>query len=748
MARQQVNIGVEGNDGTGDSIRESFRKTNENFQEIYAVFGQGGTINFTVLGDTPDELASNTIPLVNDAATAINLVTLASNSAIDSNTPDTITFNYDQTGKLIISTAFQQMSDDLTPTLGGPLNANNNPIAQPEISDLAAARFAVSHNDPSITINDLVISKGYADSRYIINESTGTTPVRILDEPETVTQYTLTINRYLNNNVEVLNHGYDTSINGSGFKFNAEDTDPSGLTTNTVYYIRRVDANNFTLHTDATTAASQNQDIANTTKVAVSGTIAVTDVHTLVDNTYDSTLAGNFLNNVAMPRKSIVRRQGDTMTGSLYLSDHPGELAGSGYPGGVEDMQAATKFYVDNTAYSSSTNLYVSTTGNVPSGKEGTSLTYAYRTIGAAMARADELIKASSPATADLSPYKQTITKDNGDSPAEVTTADIVSPIYEQSRRIIEENRDFIIKELTGYLKFTYPNHVYNVESCERDSTLILNSIALDINRGLNANTLTRAAAERYYSSASARKAITTQKTQTLDSITFKKQLVNALLTQDLYNQKTVSGITLASPAVVTTTTDHGLIDKNQVTFVVSGGMTEINAKTAYIKKLTDQTFELFTDETLTTPFSTTAGYSAFTTGETGPIYQTEVTRWTNVGGDGDSAARTAIGTKFDLITNIINNGIDSGTDEVFGSNYKVVLNNGSLTYVDQGISTNNDLLPGKIITGAISGTVAKIVSLTSNDATNGNNDTLQVQLLYPKDFEVGESILYGMTAK
>ena len=49
MARQEVNIGVEGNDGTGDSIRESFRKTNENFSELYAVFGQGGTINFTAL---------------------------------------------------------------------------------------------------------------------------------------------------------------------------------------------------------------------------------------------------------------------------------------------------------------------------------------------------------------------------------------------------------------------------------------------------------------------------------------------------------------------------------------------------------------------------------------------------------------------------------------------------------------------------------------------------------------------------
>ena len=753
MARQEVNIGVEGNDGTGDSIRESFRKTNENFSELYAVFGQGGTINFTALADTPNELTPNTVPLVNDAGTAIQLATLASNSALGGGAQDTIVFSYNVAGKLIISTAFTEMSDDLTPTLGGPLLANNLPIANVSVTDAAAQQFATSHGDNTITIDDLVINKGYADSRYLINDATGNSPVRINDEPASVSQYTLTINRYLNNNVEVLNHGFDSSINGTAYKFNAEDTDPSGLTTNTVYYIRRVDENNFTLHTDATTAASQNLDIANTSKVAVSGTIDAADTHTLVDNTYDATLAGNFLNNVAMPRKSIVRRQGDTMTGELYLNDHPGELAGGGAPNGQEDLQAATKFYVDNTAYSSSTNLFVATSGddlmkNVPQGKEGTGWTYAYRTIKAAMQKAQELVRASAPATADLAPYKQIITRDNGDKDAEVTIADVVAPVYEQTRRIIENNRDFIIKELTGYIKFTFPNHVYDIERCELDSKLILDSIALDINRGLNANTLTRAAAERYYSTASARKAITTQLTQTLASITFKKDLITALLQQDLYQEKTVSSISIASPAVVGTTTAHGLVDKNQVTFVVSGGMTQINGQTAYIKKLTDQTFELFQDEALTTPFSTLAGYSAFTTGKVGPIYQTEVPRWVNVGGDGDATARVAVGAKFDLITNIITNGIDSGSDEVFGSNYKVVLNNGAQNFVDQGIPTNNDLLPGKIITGKLSGAVAKIVSLTSNDATNGNNDTLEVQLLFPKDFEVGESILYGNTSK
>jgi hypothetical protein len=41
MAKQEIYLGVEGNDGTGDSIREAFRKANENFTELYAVFGQG-----------------------------------------------------------------------------------------------------------------------------------------------------------------------------------------------------------------------------------------------------------------------------------------------------------------------------------------------------------------------------------------------------------------------------------------------------------------------------------------------------------------------------------------------------------------------------------------------------------------------------------------------------------------------------------------------------------------------------------
>ena len=54
------------------------------------------------------------------------------------------------------------------------------------------------------------------------------------------------------------------------------------------------------------------------------------------------------------------------MTGNLFLSDHPGDLAGAGTPNRQDDLQAATKYYVDNTSYKPTKNLFVSTNGDDP----------------------------------------------------------------------------------------------------------------------------------------------------------------------------------------------------------------------------------------------------------------------------------------------------------------------------------------------------------------------------------------------
>ena len=87
MAKQEIDIGVEGNDGTGDSIRESFKKVNENFQELYAVFGLGGTIGFRALDDTPSVFTGNesSVPLVNSGGTNISFYKFVSDSGANNN---------------------------------------------------------------------------------------------------------------------------------------------------------------------------------------------------------------------------------------------------------------------------------------------------------------------------------------------------------------------------------------------------------------------------------------------------------------------------------------------------------------------------------------------------------------------------------------------------------------------------------------------------------------------------------------
>jgi len=69
MTQQIIDIGIQGNDGTGDSIRESFNKVNSNFNELYAVFGLGGSISFGKLADAPGNTAYTVTGAVGNSAT-------------------------------------------------------------------------------------------------------------------------------------------------------------------------------------------------------------------------------------------------------------------------------------------------------------------------------------------------------------------------------------------------------------------------------------------------------------------------------------------------------------------------------------------------------------------------------------------------------------------------------------------------------------------------------------------------------
>lgn len=664
MARQQVDIGVEGNDGTGDSIRESFRKVNDNFQELYAVFGIGGQISFTDLSDTPDtyEGNENKVPTVRPDGSGINLLELASNNALDGSI-DTIGFDFSVDGKLIVRQLVSRVSNDPEPTLGGPLNAATQPIAGVTVSQSAVDTFNSVYGT-DYDLGDLVINKSFADRNYQEKEVAGG-GLRVTDEPADVTQYTITATGLSLGNFVATGHGLSDAFNGAEFIFRTTGTAPFGVTNEGSVYIRIVDNNTLSFYN------SESDAINNTGRILLSGG---TGTFTITDAAYDPSLPGNWLSNVAIPRKSAVRRQGDTMTGALDLFDHPGELAGTGLPNGPDDLQAATKLYVDNAAASSQVNLFVSTSGSdlqtfTPDGKEGRAPGYAFRTINAAARSAEEIIES---APFEPGPYMQTMTFNTGASTATITTAGITSPIAGRTnaRALILANKEFVAKEVTGYIDATFPDFAdsYSKEICQRDVGYILDSVSLDALLGNNANYLSRWSGIRYYSNVSARRAIGSQRVQTIAGIEYAKTLVTQFILTNtapptLYQDRVVQSI---QPLVVP-----------------------------------------------------------------------------------DTSADEAIGAKFDIVLDVINDGVLNAPSIVDGqTTYKLNVSNGNFGFIDQANPENTDIIPGKVVRGKNSGAIGRIIDYKYEAGPRAvsvaTTDEIELQLLEPFEFEAGEELEYG----
>jgi hypothetical protein len=553
MARKEIDIGIVGNDGTGDSIRESFRKVNDNFRELYSVFGQGGKIKLQDLDNVITEertlfplvtasglMIATVTPLdgtagftrsvtssnnLTDEFTSVSTIGMTANdkiifsgnvfggvinglpyyinSVVDnfkftiSTTQDGLGINRilttDNTGqkikprvivgddgivvdiatdpeRIIISNTGGKLSSDDSPTLEFALNAGGNIIGN--LGDPTPAAVTLFNNlygnsgVNNITVNDIAISKGYADKNYIRKSGGGGGAggqIRARFEPVNKNEYTFIISTFTNGNATVPNHGFDNAIDGATYVYDTTGTESTGLkeqiivtnsafvlgrtykivsigttnfitlganynkvgeifiaTTSTaigtgvvkpVYFIRYVDANSFSMHHTVNDANN------NTNKILVTK-VDNGAVETLTDAYLDINLAGNWASNEVLPRTSIVRRQGDTMTGALTLHDHPTPFDGIGTPNGPSDLQAATKYYVDNSSFTSELNLYVSTKGsdaqlNTPPGKEGRSLAYAFASVGKACEFAEYYMKA---ADNETGPYRQLIAYNNGAS--------------------------------------------------------------------------------------------------------------------------------------------------------------------------------------------------------------------------------------------------------------------------------------------------------------------------------------------
>src|SRR6056300_1074348 len=528
MAKQDINIGVEGNDGTGDSIRESFRKTNENFNELYAVIGEGGQIQLTDLSGVAIDSFENfpstdSAPVLaginNDTqGSELEFFRLVSDSFVDPDVDDSIEFDVsrvDDDGRpvIVVKNKKASLSSDSNPTLSGNLNLAGR-IAYNTANSSLWKQLA---EDDGYEEDDVLINKGFADQTYLKSTGSGTgSQLRVRTEDGVnTTDYTYTISNFDAGGRIVINdrytdgvliqgqgHGLDSAANGAPFVYETTGTSaidtsqsPSRTLTDTTefpgtkFYIRIINDTTLSLHPteEDATAGTNVLNIA-----GGSGTQTLQDFYYQPD-----ILEGDFLANEAIPRESAVRRQGDQMQGKLYLDDHPGELAGIGAPNGLEDLQAATKFYVDNTSFASNINIFVSTSGDdtqasTPPGKEGRSLAYAYRTVNAAARKAELLVEAS---PVEPGPYMQVIEYGATAAtlqPSKVYSAEFdpaLSPDYtdpitgatgEKLNLLVNKNKQFVVAETIAWVRSKIDAANANLTLTPADDDYIWKNFAYD----------------------------------------------------------------------------------------------------------------------------------------------------------------------------------------------------------------------------------------------------------------------------
>jgi len=464
MARKEIDIGIEGNDGTGDSIRESFRKVNDNFQELYAVFGLGGSISFKNIDDTPDSYLGNAggVVAVNQTETGIGFYKFISDALDNGDTKEagrnnnSIRFEFDDV-------------DPATPDQSGTLKAV---IHDPHIE-----------RDPDPTLSAPSAFQGIA--AYDDNTNT---PLRNTSGT--------------GDDINTLVTAWNTTHSAKS-PINADNIIPSIGYNNDTYVNIAGDTMTGALEVPAGASGAQ---VPRTEEVI--------------------TRAGSEEN----------RRMLDT----LYLSDHPNPLEGFGTPNGKDDLQAVTKLYVDTQGFSSATNIYVATTGDdnqgsTPPGQEGRSPQYAYSSINAAMTRASEIIEST---PFEPGPYVQIITYEQQTLNTQIDSITGFTAwgggVAATASPIVEDYIETVQEDVAEYVALTFPDLIYDVDTCKRDIKLIINSVRLDVLAGQNVNYLSRWSGLRYNANPSAVKAKTTQGDATTQSIALARSRVLALLTSEL----------------------------------------------------------------------------------------------------------------------------------------------------------------------------------------------------------------------
>ena len=654
MAIEIVDIGVEGNDGTGDSIRQAFQKVNNNFNTLFGVFGLGGSISLLGLDDTGETALTDGVLIWNDDVADPKVVF----KRFEGEGGITI----DTTGDTIkLANTAAVVSKDLQPILSAEVKIAGIAAYTDPVNDKLLAKnfentsptntgllnqFRATHGQDEIAIdeNNILITKGFGDQEYLnFDGDTMTGPLIIPDDSS-----------YQNWSAGVAySLGTVRKRNGS-------------------FYKAKLDIPN-------------TQNLFDTDEWELLGTIG----------------------NQAIQFDEAVKRTGDDMfAGSiLNLGDHPGSFKGLGTDGAPDDLQAATKLYVDRSSFFSQNNVFVSTKGDdsqrvSPAGKEGRSNATAFASVNLAAQAADEEVRISE---VQPGPYLQTITVDNGAANSTVSSGDWVTSGYPIAKELFENNLFFIREETISYVDYlirtttaspTDPNEAnfflfdYNEQNWREDLTQVLNGILFD----LISSDPTLANDQTILSAQKQRRNHRSESKQWIAAIEFAK----------------------SRAALVFNNTLIGIDDIYQAP-ATPGDVTSI-------------------------PYQQFIGAQAVEDAVRDHIV-------------GDVGVDNPL---FDIHVNTMNQGLPY-TDSltlVEGSQYLLRISDGSGLAVDQAIEqtdpdslvTTTDLLPGKVIRGRSSGAIGKIVQYDRSEP--GLTDDIYLQLLEPVEFSTGEEIEYGNFVK
>lgn len=156
MVKKVIFTGIEGNDATGDPIREAFEKVNSNFTELYSVFGKEQGFSFPDLADYDTtrngRLLEDGIFLADPTGNIILTKKLEG---------DGIEVDLTKQDKIILRNLGAKLVFDETPALGGNLNGQNQFIYNLRDGTEAEATAL------SVPYSKFAATTGYVGSNFV-----------------------------------------------------------------------------------------------------------------------------------------------------------------------------------------------------------------------------------------------------------------------------------------------------------------------------------------------------------------------------------------------------------------------------------------------------------------------------------------------------------------------------------------------------------------------------------------------------